>query len=195
MSRFFVWDKNRSQKSIGSFLLLLMFGICLTQGICYFSSNAILNKPNNVWIENIENDKTVKLGYNSLLAKDNEILLSKESCNGNFHYVVSDAKNNNEILNFDSTSDIISAGNKVSTNSKNVYAAVGSFVWAIVMGGNVAAALASAFGSAAGLISEGTLGAMLSLIAEEGIASIGAVIGLLSASEALIVGLGVAGLA
>lgn len=86
MSKFFVWDKNRSQKSIGSFLLLLMFGICFTQGSCYFSSNSILNKPNNVCIENIENDKTVKLGYNSLLAKDNEILLSKESCNGNFHY-------------------------------------------------------------------------------------------------------------
>lgn len=180
--------QNKSKKVVGSFLLLIMVGMCITHSIFHFATSV----PNSA-VEALENNGLIKLSFNHLFAPNNEVVISKNSCNDKFHYTVSDLNSQNEFFNFDSKSEII--GNGIATNSKSLCAAVGSFVWSIVTGANALGALAGAFGAAAGLINEGTLGAMLGLIAEGGIGSIGAVIGLLSASEALVVALGVGGLA
>ncbi|MFR1178856.1 MAG: hypothetical protein ACLSDH_02170 [Bacilli bacterium] len=187
------YNQKNFQKIVGSFLLLVMFSVCIIQSMFYFKTSDSLFTKNNIYVETLKDDDTIKLSFNNLFAPSNEVLLLKNFCDGEFHYTISDLKSGNELLNFDSTADITASGK--ATKNTNMCAAVGSFVWAVATGGNVAAALASAFGAAAGLISEGTLTAMLGLIAESGIASIGAVIGLLSATEAIVVALGVGGLA
>lgn len=188
------YNQKRFQKIAESVFLLVLFSVCMIQAMFSFKNPAsFFSKGNDVSVEASQDGTTMKLGFNNLCAPTSKVLLSKNFCDGKFHYSVSSLESGDEILNFESTSDIVTNGFSVRNN--NLCAAVASFVHAIVHHQNPWGAVGAAFGSAAGLISEGTLGAMVALVGEAGLASIPAVIGLLSASEGIIVALGVGGLA
>ena len=167
--------------------------VCLSQAVIGFSSTAIVSPKNRVDIKTID-DNHAQLHFDNVISENRDILFTKQESEKGIHYTISDMGSQKEICSFDTIKNI-NLHNSNITEDKKMCAAVGSFVWAVVKGENPLGALTAAFGSAAGLIGEGTLGAMLGLIAEGGIGSIGAVIGLLSASEAIVVALGVAGLA
>lgn len=144
---------------------------------------------NNSYIEVIDDSRSLIRNSGSY-----DVLFEKQHNGDNYCYSMTNYETGEIVGKFNSEQNIGMDQNVVKT--PQLCAAAWAVVHAVMTGGNVAAALVSVFGVASGIAADGTLIAAISLAIESGgWAAVGAVIGILSASEVAVCILGVGGIA
>ncbi len=178
-------------KRIYSFFLIFISLLLVVANI-FISSKSNISGFN---IEKLSEDSAI-IHYDNCLNPTPDLLFVKEKMENEFNYKILDNKTKKEHFNF-KTNQNISFENTHSFNNINCNNC--ALAWAIFHAikhhRNPAAEIGNLFGAGIAVAVEGTLPAIISLIASEGILSIPAVIGLLSGLEAVIVALGVGGIA
>lgn len=180
----------KKNKVYGFVLSSLAVGMVGYNAFSSVASNTYLdNRKNNSYIEVIDDSRSLIHSNNS-----SDILFEKQHNGNDYCYSMVNYETGEVVGKFNSEQNI-SMDQNVVQNPK-LCAAAWAIVHAVMTGGNVAAALASVFGVASGIAAEGTLVAAITLAIESGgWAAIGAVIGILSAAEAVICICGIGGIA
>ena len=147
------------------------------------------NCQNNVCIEAVDDSHSVI--HNSGSA---DILFEKQNNGDSYCYSMTNYETGEDIGRFNSKQDIVMDSNFVQ--NPKLCALAYSIVWAAMTGGNIAAAVGSALIAAGAWANNGTVIAAITLAVEAGgWAAVPAVIGILSAGEALLILGGAAGVA
>ena len=187
---------NKMRKFSCAMLLAASFGCVFSQVNNFLSLNGKVYASNSEVKVSKINDNTAKLSYINN-DKNTDIVIIKENCNKGYLYKILNADTKKELSTFCTEKEInfdVSDKSNSQINTK-INAAAVAIVTAIMNGEDPWGAVAAALGSAYAVLAEGTVPAIISLIAESGMSSIPAVIGLLSASEGIIALIGVAGVA
>lgn len=187
-----IYKKEKNLLAI--FLTLVMFFTGIVQSAdCLFSTTIPFAKNDTVDITTID-DNHAELHYNNSISENKNVLFTKEKSEQGFRYTISDMDNQKELLNFSSTQNIDLNQNQTENNSE-----INAVAWAIFdslkHGSNVWNELAKIGGPALASAAAPLVGTIGSLIAECGIASIPAIIGLLAASDAVVLAAGGIGIA
>ena len=185
-------ENKKGQRRICGFLVLLMIGICCFGFISTFRTDkkAIAS---NISVENID-ECTTKIHYNNPTTVNKDIIMKKTKAQNMYHYSIYDAEKKEKICSFDSERDIKLSNNKVFENKK-MCAAATCLVRAIMRNEDPVEASKFLFGSSVATFSNEEMKVIVDLVAEGGIASIPAVIGLLSTSELVVAVIGVGSIA
>lgn len=181
--------ENNKKRKIYSYILS-----SLATGLLFYNASVSISggniSKNQMFVESLDDSRSL-IHSNS---GTSDILFEKQFNGDMYHYSLTNCDTGESMGKFTSPQNI-SMDSSVVQNPK-LCAAAWAIVHAVMTGGNVAAALAAAFGVASGIAQEGTLIAAISLAIESGgWAAVGAVIGILSASEAVICLCGIGGVA
>lgn len=182
--------KNMKKRKIYSFILSsLAIGLLSYNASIIAVNPTVNNSQSQISVESIDDSHSLIHNNDS-----SDILFEKQKDGDMYHYSMINCETGENMGEFTSAENINMDSNVVQ--NPKLCAAAWAVVHAVMTGGSVGAALASVFGVVGGIAADGTLIAAISLAIESGgWAAVGAVIGLLSASEAVICACGIGGIA